>query len=114
MSTNDVGVLWLEAATRDGVTITVNAVAQALLTDPAACASYPGSPGAAMLAAAEAEIRRYVGERDLSRLSRCVDLAGDAYDGACHWGVEVTLVALTRVEVRLQEDLIRWAERLAS
>ena len=60
MSTNDVGVLWLEAATRDGVTITVNAVAQAFVADPAANASYQGSPRAATLAAAEAEIRRYV------------------------------------------------------
>lgn len=114
MSTNDVGVLWLEAVTRDGVTITVNAVAQAFVADPAAYASYQGSPGAATLAAAEAEIRRYVGERDLSRLSRRADLAGDAGAGSRHWGVEVTLLALTRVEVRLQEDLIRWAERLAS
>ncbi|GAA3408551.1 hypothetical protein [Streptosporangium vulgare] len=114
MGTSDVGILWLDAVTRDGVTITVNAAARAFVADPVAYAAYPGSPGGAKLAAAEAEIRRYVGERDLSRLSKRVDLARATGDGNRHWGVEVALVAITRVEVRRREDLIRWAERLAS
>ncbi|WP_436756782.1 hypothetical protein [Streptosporangium sp. V21-05] len=126
MGTSDVGILWLDAVTRDGVTITVNAAARAFVADPVAYAAYPGSPGGAKLAAAEAEIRRYVGERDLSPLSKRVDLTRGARDGAGdgardgtgtgnrHWGVEVALVAITRVEVRRREDLIRWAERLAS
>lgn len=120
MGTSDVGILWLDAVTRDGVTITVNAAARAFVADPVAYAAYPGSPGDAKLAATEAEIRRYVGKRDLSRLSKRVDLARDAGAGTGagdrnrHWGVEVALVAITRVEVRRREDLIRWAERLAS
>ncbi|GAA4184282.1 hypothetical protein GCM10022252_12910 [Streptosporangium oxazolinicum] len=114
MGTSDVGILWLDAVTRDGVTITVNAAARAFVADPPACASYPGSPGAAKLAAAEAEIRRYVGKRDLSQLPRRVDPVRGHGDGTRHWGVEVVLVAIARVEVRRREDLIRWAERLAS
>ena len=114
MGTSDVGILWLDAVTRDGVTITVNAAARAFVADPVACAAYPGSPDAAKLAAVEAEVRDYVGRRDLSRLSKRVDLVCATGDEARHWGVEVALVAITRVEVRRREDLIRWAERLAS
>ncbi|MGC5012882.1 hypothetical protein ACLQ2R_19140 [Streptosporangium sp. DT93] len=114
MGTSDVGVLWLDAVTRDGVTITVNAAARTAVTDPEAHASYPGAPGAAVLAAVEAEIRAQVGRRDLSRLSRGVDLRRCSGDGTLRWGVEVTLVTLTPVKGRRRKDLIRWAERLAS
>ncbi|MEU8379414.1 hypothetical protein [Streptosporangium sp. NPDC048865] len=114
MGTSDVGILWLDAVTRDGVTITVNAAARAFVADPVAYAAYPDSPGDAKLAAAEAEIRRYVGRHDLSRLSKRVHLACEAGGGNRHWGVEVALVAIHRVEVRRPEDLVRWAERLAS
>ncbi|MEU4832069.1 hypothetical protein [Streptosporangium sp. NPDC023615] len=114
MGTSDVGVLWLDAVTRDGVTITVNAAARTAVVDPEAHASYPGAPGAAVLAAVEAEIRAYVGRHDLSRLSGRGDLLRGPGDGTLRWGVEVTLVALTLVKARRRKDLIRWAERLAS
>lgn len=110
-----VDLLWVEATTRDQVRVTVNGVAVASVSDPVAYAVADDTSAAATSAAAETEIRRYVAERDLAELSIPDD--GDARDLAARisrrtadWGIEVSLVELSRVEIPVRADLIRWAE----
>ncbi|GIH25777.1 hypothetical protein Aph01nite_40870 [Acrocarpospora phusangensis] len=112
-------LLWLDAVTRDEVAVTVNGTGLASVTDPIAYADNPASTGAATLAVAEAEVRAYVATRDLAELTRPAE---DDLDGLSarisartrRWGVEVTVIEFSRVEVRLKADLIRWAERYAA
>jgi regulator of protease activity HflC (stomatin/prohibitin superfamily) len=108
-------VLWLEAATRDGVTVTVNGAALTSVCDPGRYALASDSPESATMRVVEGEISRYVAERDLVELSgaagdrhRELTSRVDARTG--EWGVEVARVEISRIEVRLDADLIRWAE----
>jgi hypothetical protein len=108
-------VMWLEATTRDGVAVTVNGAALISVFDPGRYAMARGSPESATSHALEVEIGRYVAERDLVELSRwTVDPHGELTSrvnaSTREWGVEVTRVELSSVEVRLDADLIRWAE----
>jgi regulator of protease activity HflC (stomatin/prohibitin superfamily) len=110
-----VDIFWLEAVTRDGVNITVNGAVLASVRDPISYALHPGSPNSATLVAAEEEIRGYVAERDLAELVEPSeedrrDLSAAISDRTRVWGVEVSLTEVSRVEVRLKADLIRWAE----
>ncbi|MEU8251340.1 SPFH domain-containing protein [Nonomuraea sp. NPDC048916] len=114
-----VDLLWVEATTRDQVTVMVNGVAMASVNDPVAYAVAEDSSAAATSAAAETEVRRYVAERDLAELSAPDDdgveeLAARISRRTAHWGVEVRLVELTRIEIPLRADLIRWAENFPS
>ncbi len=112
-------VMWLEATSRDGVSVTVNGAALVSVFDPGRYALGSGSPESATIDALEVEIGRYIAERDLVELSEsAVDQHGEltsrvnARTGA--WGVEVVRVELSRIEVRLNPSLIRWAERFAA
>jgi regulator of protease activity HflC (stomatin/prohibitin superfamily) len=112
-------VMWLQATTRDGVPVTVNGAALVSVVDPGRYAGAAGSPRAAVTLALEAEIGRYVAERDLAELSDpAVDQHGELAAGTsaatAEWGVEVAHVELTTVEVRLDARLIRWAERFSA
>ncbi|GIH23442.1 hypothetical protein Aph01nite_17520 [Acrocarpospora phusangensis] len=107
-------LLWLDAVTRDGVAVTVNGAGLASAVEPGPSEQPSGT---ATLAVAEDEIRRYVAERDLADLSHPYDLG----DLSCRitgrtraWGVEVTVIEFSRVEVRLKADLIRWADGFAA
>jgi regulator of protease activity HflC (stomatin/prohibitin superfamily) len=117
LGTDYVDLLWLEADTRDGVTVTVNGAALATVRDPVAYVRHT-EPVSATVAAAEAEIRGYVGERDLPELVEPSEtdrreLSARISSRTRAWGVEVTLVEFSRVQIRLKEDLIRWAEGFA-
>ncbi len=119
LGTTYVDLLWLEAVTRDGVAVTVNSTALASVEDPVSYALSRNSPNSATVAAAEAEIRGYVAERDLVELSEpsegdLCDLSARVSHRTRDWGVEVTLIEFSRVEIRLKADLIRWAEGFAA
>lgn len=112
-------VLWLEAATRDGVSVTVNGAALVSVFDPWRYALAVDSPESATVEALETEISRYVAERDLVEFSEpAVDqhseLASRVNARTGDWGVEVVRVELSRMEVRVDADLIRWAEDSAA
>jgi regulator of protease activity HflC (stomatin/prohibitin superfamily) len=118
LDTTYVDLLWLDAVTRDGVAVTVNGAALASVGDPVSYALSRDSPSSATVAVAEAEIRGYVAECDLVELSEpsegdLCDLSARVSDRTRDWGVDVTLIELSRVEVRLKADLIRWAEGFA-
>ncbi len=118
LDTTYVDLLWLDAVTRDGVAVTVNGAALASVGDPVSYALSRNSPNSATLAVAETEIRGYVAERDLAELSEPSEgdlchLSAKVSDRTRDWGVDVTLIEFSRVEVRLKADLIRWAEGFA-
>lgn len=112
-------VMWLDATTRDGVPVTVSAAALVSARDPGRYALTAESADSATNDALEAEIDRYVAERDLVELSGWVT---DQYDELTsrvnartdEWGVQVARVELSRIEVRLGAELIRWAEDLSA
>ncbi|MFE3453648.1 SPFH domain-containing protein [Nonomuraea sp. NPDC059194] len=110
-----IDLLWLEAVTADGVAVTVNCAALASVWDPVAYAMSPDAPKAAMITIAENEIRRYVGEHDLLDLSELAEdeqrrLSAAISDRTRAWGVDITLIDFSRVEIRLRKDLASWAE----
>jgi regulator of protease activity HflC (stomatin/prohibitin superfamily) len=112
-------VMWLEAATRDGVPVTVSGAALISVFDPGRYALAAESRQSATIDALEVEIGRYLAERDLVELSKsAVDQYGELISRvnarAGEWGVEVAHVELSRIEVRLGADLIRWAEDLTA
>jgi regulator of protease activity HflC (stomatin/prohibitin superfamily) len=112
-------VMWLEATTRDGVSVTVNGAALVSVFDPGRYALVNDSPAGATTEALEGEISRYVAERDLVELSESdADQRGELMSRVNartgQWGVEVARVELSRIEVRLDADLIRWAEGFAA
>ena len=117
-------VIWLEATTRDGVSVTVHGAALVSVLDPGRYALAVGSPDALTIHALiddalEAETSRYVAERDLVELSGSAadqhgELTSRVNARTGEWGVEVARVELSRIEVRLTADLIRWAESLAA
>ncbi|WP_062433579.1 SPFH domain-containing protein [Herbidospora daliensis] len=118
LDTTYVDFLWLDAVTRDGVAVTVNGAALTSVGDPVAYAMSRDSPNSATLATAETEIRGYVAERDLAELAEpsegdLSDLSAKIGDRTRDWGVDVTLIEFSRVEVRLKADLVRWAEGFA-
>ncbi|GGO69269.1 SPFH domain-containing protein [Nonomuraea cavernae] len=110
-----VDLLWVEATTRDEVRVTVSGVALASVADPIAYAVAEDTSTAATSAVAESEIRRYVAQRDLAELSApdggdTRELAARISRRTAEWGIEVGLVELSRVEIPVRSDLIRWAE----
>ncbi|MGI5159764.1 SPFH domain-containing protein [Microbispora sp. CA-102843] len=112
-------LLWLDAVTADGVAVTVNGTGLASVRDPASYALDLGLSESATLAAAEAEIRAHVAERDLAELAQPTgealrDLSARISRRTREWGVEVTVIDFHRVEVRLKADLVRWAEGYAT
>ncbi|HLU58633.1 MAG TPA: SPFH domain-containing protein [Pseudonocardia sp.] len=114
-----VDVLFLDATTRDGVPVTVNGAALVSVTHPVRYALAADPPGPATVDALEAEIGRYVGVRDLAQLAEPVlddggELTAAVNTRTAGWGVEVARVELTRIEVRLGADLLRWAEGFAA
>ena len=107
-------VMWLEATTRDGVSVTVNGAALISVFDPGRYALAPEPPESATTDALEAEIGRYVADRDLVELNGwAVDQHGELTSGVNartrEWGVEVAHVEFSRIEVRLDAELISWA-----
>ncbi|OZM76999.1 SPFH domain-containing protein [Pseudonocardia sp. MH-G8] len=112
-------VMWLEATTRDGVSVTVHGAALVSVLDPGRYAQAVGSPESSTDEALEAETGRYVAERDLVELFESAadqhrELTSRVTARTGEWGVEVARVELSRIEVRLTADLIRWAEGLAA
>lgn len=113
-------LLWLEVTTADGVEVTVNATAVMAVRDPAAYAERVTTPAepprAATTAAASAEIRRFAARRTLAELSHTSSadlrvLSAAVTERASAWGVAVTLVEISRMQLSLDPQLIRWAER---
>jgi hypothetical protein len=112
-------VMWLEATTRDGVPVTVNGAALVSVLDPGRYALAAESPDSATVDALESEMGRYVAERDLVELSGSAvgqdgELTSRVNARTGEWGVEVAHVELSRIEVRLGAQLIRWAEGLSA
>ena len=110
-----VDALRVEATTKDGVTVTVNGAARLAVRDVVRYAEAAESPVTAAGCAAEAEIRRFVTQRHLVELSDADDdpceLAVRVSGRTDECGVEVTCLDMSRIDVRLKADLIRWAER---
>ena len=111
-------VMWLDAVTRDDVRVVINGAALAAVRDPVSYASHQGSPGTATVQAAEEEIRGYVAERDLAELAEPPEqdlrnLSAAISRRTRAWGVDVAFVEFSRVQVRLETGLIRWAEGFA-
>lgn len=105
-----------ELVTRDGVTVQVRATAVAAVDDPVRYASAADGPLTATTIAAEAELRREVGRRDLADLPGLVthagpDLAERVSRAARRWGVRVTLLSVTDVQVPLRGELIARVRR---
>lgn len=118
MGATFVDILWLDAVTRDDVRVVVNGAALAAVRDPVSYVLHQGSPGTATVLAAEEEIRGYVAERDLAELAEPPEEDRRGLSAAIsrrtrEWGVEVTFIEFSRVEVRLETGLIRWAEGFA-
>ncbi|MHA6797699.1 SPFH domain-containing protein (plasmid) [Pseudonocardia bannensis] len=112
-------VMWLEATTGDGVSVTVNGAALISVFDPVRYALTTDPAESATTDALEAEIGRYVAERDLVELSESAvnergELTSRVNARTREWGVEVARVELSRIEVRLDADLIRWAGSLTA
>jgi regulator of protease activity HflC (stomatin/prohibitin superfamily) len=112
-------VMLLEAATRDAVSVTINGAALTSVCDPDRYALAVAPPESATHDALEDEISRYVAERDLVELSGSApdhhgELTSRVNSKTRAWGVEVARVELSRIEVRLDDDLIRWAEELSA
>jgi regulator of protease activity HflC (stomatin/prohibitin superfamily) len=112
-------VMLLEAATRDAVSVTINGAALTSVCDPDRYALAVAPPESATHDALEDEISRYVAERDLVELSGSApdqhgELTSRVNAKTRAWGVEVARVELSRIEVRLDDDLIRWAEELSA
>ncbi|GGL52733.1 hypothetical protein GCM10014719_62520 [Planomonospora parontospora subsp. antibiotica] len=110
-----VDLLWLEATTRDGVTVTVNGAVLAAVRDPVRHCLAGDSPLSAVTAAAEDEVRRHVAGRDLAELAvppggERRELASRITARTREQGVEVTRAELGRIEIPLGAGLLRWAE----
>ncbi|MEU5875930.1 SPFH domain-containing protein [Spirillospora sp. NPDC047279] len=114
-------VLWLRGVTADGVAVTVNAAARVRVNDPVRYARAPRPLGAALLTAAESEIRTYIATHELVELSALLreppgagrrDLSRRISDRVAGWGAQITVVEFSRVQVRLDSDLLRWAESI--
>jgi TrkA domain protein len=110
-------ILWLQATTADGVTVSVNGLAVASVHDPVAYARHP-SPAAATVTEAEEAIRRFVSRRELIELAALSDddlreLSATITERTTAWGVEVALIEFSRIEIRLKEDLLKWADGFA-
>ncbi|GGP09354.1 hypothetical protein GCM10012278_44710 [Nonomuraea glycinis] len=111
-------ILWLAATTADGVTVSVNGLALASVRDPVGYARHHTSPISATVTEAEEAIRRFVSRHDLIELAGLTDddlreLSAEITERTGAWGVEVALVEFSRIEIRLKEDLLEWADGFA-
>ena len=111
-------ILWLAATTADGVTVSVNGLALASVRDPVGYARHHTSPISATVTEAEDAIRRFVSRHDLIELAGLTDdalreLSAEITERTGAWGVEVALVEFSRIEIRLKEDLLEWADGFA-
>lgn len=109
-------VTWLDATTRDAVRVTVTAAASGVVREPVRYA-LAGPPAADVVWALEAELRRCVTERDLIELATGSATGFPALTAAvsartAQWGIEITDVEVTRIEVRVDQGLVRWASEL--
>jgi TrkA domain protein len=111
-------ILWLAATTADGVAVSVNGLALASVRDPVGYALHHTSPVSATVAEAEEAIRRYVSRHDLAELADPSDddlreLSATITERTGEWGVEVALIEFSRIEIRLKDDLLKWADGFA-
>jgi TrkA domain protein len=111
-------ILWLAATTADGVAVSVNGLALASVRDPVGYARHHTSPVSATVTEAEEAIRRYVSRHDLAELADPSDddlreLSATITERTGEWGVEVALIEFSRIEIRLKEDLLKWADGFA-
>lgn len=122
MTENRLDLLWLDVTTADDVTVTVNGTALMRVTDPVAYAervrALAEPPRQATTAVVADEIRRLAAGSTLLELSRLgqEDLAGvsaAAGERSAAWGVTVRLLEISRMQLSLDRQLIRWAERFA-
>ncbi len=109
-------LLWVTSVSRDDVAVTVNAAVTVRVRDCLAWVLHPESSTYRLQEVAEVRVRRYVGQRPLADLLRSTshdrrDLVEEISTGLRPYGVEALTVELTRVDVRLEEDLIAWAQR---
>jgi regulator of protease activity HflC (stomatin/prohibitin superfamily) len=105
-----------ELVTRDGVGVRVRATAVAAVDDPVRYATTADDPLTATTIAAEAELRREVGRRDLADLPGLVahagaELAERVSRSTRRWGVQVTLLDVADVQVPLRGELIARVRR---
>ncbi|MGN9786212.1 SPFH domain-containing protein [Nonomuraea sp. ZG12] len=111
-------ILWLAATTADGVAVSVNGLALASVRDPVGYARHHTSPVSATVTEAEEAIRRYVSRHDLAELADPSDddlreLSATITERTGEWGVEVALIEFSRIEIRLKDDLLKWADGFA-
>ncbi|WP_188197538.1 SPFH domain-containing protein [Nonomuraea sp. SYSU D8015] len=104
-----------EAVTRDGVSVRVKATAVAAATDPVRFAMTTDEPLTATTLVAEGVLRRQIAQRDLGELpalatADCAEMADRISDSAARWGVHVTLLDITDIQVPLRGELIAWAQ----
>jgi len=119
--------LWTQALTRDGVLLRLKIIAVVSVVDPdryaARAAESPGAAGAATGVIVESRVRRYIAERDLTRLTGTITADGGSAvrgpDDAAHrwelaqWGLAVSLIQIVQADVPLH-SLHHWATRAAS
>ncbi|MGI5290273.1 SPFH domain-containing protein [Nonomuraea polychroma] len=107
-----------EAVTRDGVSVRIKATAVAAATDPVRFAMTTDEPLTATTLVAEVVLRRQIAQRDLVELpalatADCAEMADRISDTTARWGVQVTLLDITDIQVPLRGDLIAWAQAQA-
>ncbi|MEV0197201.1 SPFH domain-containing protein [Nonomuraea sp. NPDC050691] len=103
-----------DAVTRDGVSVRVKATAVAAVDDPVRFAMTVDGPLTVTTIAAEGVLRRHIAQRDLAELPDLVthggaDMADQLSTMARRWGVHVTLLHITDIQVPLRGELIAWA-----
>ncbi|MDF2712719.1 MAG: slipin family protein [Nonomuraea muscovyensis] len=104
-----------EAVTRDGVSVRFKATAVAAATDPVRFAMTTDEPLTATTLVAEGVLRRQIAQRDLAELPAlaaddCAEMAEGVSETTGRWGVHVTLLDITDIQVPLRGELLAWAE----
>ncbi|MGW7479481.1 SPFH domain-containing protein [Nonomuraea muscovyensis] len=107
-----------EVVTRDGVSVRFKATAVAAATDPVRFAMTTDEPLTATVLVAEGVLRRQIAERDLADLPTmithgCAEMADRISDMTGRWGVQVTLLDITDIQVPLRGELLAWAQAQA-
>ncbi|MCG5213457.1 SPFH domain-containing protein [Streptosporangium sp. KLBMP 9127] len=107
--------LYVEAITRDSVTVRIKATAVAAVADPVRYAMTSDEPLTTTTIAAEGALRQQIAHLDLADLpaldSRSrTQTATRISDATGRWGVQVTLLDITDIQIPLKGGLLAWAE----
>ena len=103
----------LDATTRDAVRVTVTAAATGTVSDPLRYA-LASCPDAAVEWVLEAELRRFLAQRDLAQLATLattgvLELPAAVSARTAGWGIEIAEVQVGRLDTRVDPGLLRWA-----